>query len=114
MACGTCGNQVLCEKFSPAHTQVQWTTDAAGTCPRIRARVAAGELSARVRSCDALRESIARAVENGTLVVADKDGNVDGDAHGDGDGNADANVDRKVDGNAAVADTCEASAVTDG
>ncbi len=73
--CGTCGNQVLCEKFSPAHTQVQWTEDAADSCPRIGARVAAGEASARVRSCDALRASIARAVEDGTLVVADKDGN---------------------------------------
>ncbi|MFJ9852905.1 hypothetical protein [Streptomyces sp. NPDC101150] len=69
VACGACGNQVLCEKFSPAHTQVQWTGDAAEACPRIRARVAAGELSARVRSCDALRESIARAVEDGALTV---------------------------------------------
>ncbi|MEU7642970.1 MULTISPECIES: hypothetical protein [unclassified Streptomyces] len=75
MICGTCGNQVLCEKFSPAHTQVQWTGDAAESCPRIGARVTTGEASARVRSCDALRASIARAVADGSLVVADKDGN---------------------------------------
>ncbi|MGG2460845.1 hypothetical protein ACO0M4_13675 [Streptomyces sp. RGM 3693] len=75
MICGTCGNQVLCEKFSPAHTQVQWTGDAAASCPRIGARVAAGEPSAQVRSCDALRAGIARAVADGSLPVADKDGN---------------------------------------
>ncbi|WP_455354325.1 hypothetical protein [Streptomyces sp. SYSU K217416] len=69
--CTTCGNQVLCEKFSPAHTQVQWTDDAAAVCPQIGRRVAAGELSARVRSCDALRTSIAEAVETGLLEVAD-------------------------------------------
>ncbi|MFG2140049.1 hypothetical protein [Streptomyces sp. NPDC048650] len=67
VACGACGNQVLCEKFSPAHTQVQWTGDAAESCPRIRARVAAGEPSATVRSCEALRAAIARAVEEGAL-----------------------------------------------
>ncbi|MER6996384.1 hypothetical protein [Streptomyces sp. NPDC000410] len=71
MECGTCGNQVLCEKFSPAHVQVQWTEDAAAVCPRIGARVAAGELSARVRSCEALRDSIDVAVAAGLLEVAD-------------------------------------------
>ncbi|TGA89747.1 hypothetical protein E2651_39165 [Streptomyces sp. MZ04] len=65
--CAACGNQVLCEKFSPAHTQVQWTDEAAAVCPRIGERVAAGELSARVRSCDALRGSIAAAVASGAL-----------------------------------------------
>ncbi|KUL34990.1 hypothetical protein ADL22_28665 [Streptomyces sp. NRRL F-4489] len=75
VTCRTCGNEVLCEKYSPAHTQVQWTGDAAEVCPRIGERVAAGEPSARVRSCEALRESIARAVADGTLVIADKDGN---------------------------------------
>ncbi|MEU6662848.1 hypothetical protein [Streptomyces sp. NPDC046821] len=69
--CGACGNQVLCEKFSPAHTQVQWTDEAAEVCPTIAERVAAGELSARVRGCDQLRAAIDAAVENGTLEVAD-------------------------------------------
>ncbi|WP_052864399.1 FAD-binding protein [Streptomyces niger] len=27
--CAACGNQVRCEKFSPAHTSVQWTAEAA-------------------------------------------------------------------------------------
>ncbi|MFE5862986.1 hypothetical protein ACFQ77_20900 [Streptomyces virginiae] len=69
VTCQECGNQVLCEKFSPAHTQIQWTGDAAARCPRIAARVAAGELGARVRSCPPLRESIEAAVREGTLEV---------------------------------------------
>ncbi|MEV7524514.1 hypothetical protein [Streptomyces sp. NPDC091371] len=69
VACAECGTQVLCEKFSAAHTQVQWTDEAAATCPRIAARVSAGELSARVRSCAALRASIDAAVREGRLEV---------------------------------------------
>ncbi|MCX5196684.1 hypothetical protein OOK31_22790 [Streptomyces sp. NBC_00249] len=69
VACGVCGNQVLCEKFSPAHTQVQWTAEAAAACPRIAEAVTRGELSARVRSCAALRDSIEAAVREGRLEV---------------------------------------------
>ncbi|MFE2288360.1 hypothetical protein ACFXDJ_29860 [Streptomyces sp. NPDC059443] len=73
VACGECGARVLCEKFSPAHTQIQWTEEAAvlpGGCPRIAAEVAAGGLGARVRSCGALRASIEAAVLEGRLEVA--------------------------------------------
>ncbi|MFI9741022.1 hypothetical protein [Streptomyces sp. NPDC052494] len=69
--CATCGNRVLCEKFSPAHTSVQWTTDAAVVCAEFRDRVSEGATSARIRTCRALRSSIDRAVEDGTLEVAD-------------------------------------------
>ncbi|MGW6705411.1 ferredoxin [Streptomyces sp. NPDC054956] len=72
VVCGECAARVLCEKFSPAHTQVQWTEEAAvlpGGCPRIAAEVVAGSLSARVRSCGALRESIEAAVLEGRLEV---------------------------------------------
>ncbi|MFD7029806.1 hypothetical protein ACFWAR_17365 [Streptomyces sp. NPDC059917] len=69
VVCGECGNRVLCEKFSPAHTQVQWTGEAAVQCPRIGAVVARGGSSAGVRSCAALRESIERAVIEGRLEV---------------------------------------------
>ncbi|MDA5282130.1 hypothetical protein ACWGHM_17445 [Streptomyces sp. NPDC054904] len=69
VACAECGTEVLCEKFSAAHTQVQWTDRAASVCPRIAARVAAGELSARVRSCPALRAGIEAAVREGRLEV---------------------------------------------
>lgn len=69
--CATCGNQVLCEKFSLAHTSVQWMADAAVVCAEFRGRAAEGESSARIRTCRALRDSIDRAIENGTLEVAD-------------------------------------------
>ncbi|MFD9411627.1 hypothetical protein ACFWBN_32030 [Streptomyces sp. NPDC059989] len=69
LVCAECGAGVLCEKFSPAHTQVQWTGEAAALCPRIAAEVASGELSARVRSCPALRASIEAAVREGRLEV---------------------------------------------
>ncbi|MEU8486095.1 hypothetical protein [Streptomyces sp. NPDC048641] len=69
--CAACGNEVLCEKFSPAHTQIQWTGAAAEVCPIIAERVAAGELSARVRGCAPLRATIDVAVASGLLEVAD-------------------------------------------
>ncbi|CAM5403561.1 hypothetical protein SAVIM338S_02045 [Streptomyces avidinii] len=72
VVCGECGTRVLCEKFSPAHTQIQWTTGAAvlpGGCPRIAAAVGAGTPSARVRSCEALRADIEAAVLDGRLDV---------------------------------------------
>ncbi|MEU3749237.1 MULTISPECIES: hypothetical protein [Streptomyces] len=69
--CATCGNQVLCEKFSRAHTSVQWTADAAVVCAEFRDRVGEGATTARIRTCRALRSSIERAVDDGTLEVAD-------------------------------------------
>ncbi|MEE4418009.1 hypothetical protein [Streptomyces bugieae] len=69
--CATCGNQVLCEKFSRAHTSVQWTAEAAVVCTEFRAQVTAGATSARIRTCRALRRSIDDAVENGTLEITD-------------------------------------------
>ncbi|MEU6164263.1 hypothetical protein [Streptomyces tanashiensis] len=67
--CAACGNQVLCEKFSVAHTSVQWTADAAVVCAEFRDRVDPGGTTARVRTCGALRASIDRAVEDGNLTV---------------------------------------------
>ncbi|MEU0399681.1 hypothetical protein ABZ318_05445 [Streptomyces sp. NPDC006197] len=67
--CAACGNQVLCEKFSVAHTSVQWTADAAVACAEFRDRVRPGVTTARMRTCRALRASIDRAVEDGTLTV---------------------------------------------
>ncbi|MER5739669.1 MULTISPECIES: hypothetical protein [unclassified Streptomyces] len=69
--CPACGNQVLCEKFSPAHTSVQWTADAAVACAEFRDRVGRGATSARIRTCRSLRDGIERAVADGTLEVGD-------------------------------------------
>ncbi|MFF5712084.1 hypothetical protein [Streptomyces sp. NPDC012756] len=68
--CAACGNQVLCEKFSVAHTSVQWTADAAVACAEFRDRVGPGVTTARMRTCRSLRASIARAVEEGSLTVS--------------------------------------------
>ncbi|MFE5791596.1 hypothetical protein ACFQ8C_03365 [Streptomyces sp. NPDC056503] len=69
--CAACGNQVLCEKFTPAHTSVQWTEDAAVVCAEFRDRVGRGASSARIPTCRSLRSSIERAVADGTLEVGD-------------------------------------------
>lgn len=71
--CAACGNQVLCEKFSVAHTSVQWTADAAVACAEFRDRVRPGATTARMRTCRALRASIDRAVAAGTLTLGTLD-----------------------------------------
>ncbi|MEV7279941.1 hypothetical protein [Streptomyces sp. NPDC093111] len=71
--CAACGNQVLCEKFSVAHTSVQWTADAAVACAEFRDRVRPGVTTARMRTCAALRASIDRAAEDGTLTIGSLD-----------------------------------------
>ncbi|AYJ48322.1 hypothetical protein D8W71_08195 [Rhodococcus sp. P1Y] len=63
--CGHCGRGVLVEKFSAAHTTVQWTDDAAD-CPRIAS--AQRGLGDSGRTCDALRSTIDEAVRNKVLV----------------------------------------------
>jgi len=65
--CDTCGNRVLAEKFSPSHTSIQWLDDAETTCAEFARRAAGGEHSNWIPTCAALRESISRAVESGSL-----------------------------------------------
>lgn len=69
VSCHSCANRVLVKKTSVAHTSVQWTTDPATTCPEFAARVAAGELSARIDTCPKLRASIEHAVAEGVIEV---------------------------------------------
>jgi hypothetical protein len=59
-----CGNRVLVKKNSPQHTSVQWLADT-GVCPEL------GPRSAFVRTCLRLRDSIDKAVRDGTVEVAD-------------------------------------------
>ncbi|WP_424214286.1 hypothetical protein ACN20G_20680 [Streptomyces sp. BI20] len=70
VGCARCGTQVLCERFSPVHLQIQWTEDAAAVCPRIAAAHASGTPAARVRDCADLRAAVDRAVTDGRLPVA--------------------------------------------
>nr|WP_228818256.1 hypothetical protein [Nocardia elegans] len=62
--CEQCGQRVLIEKFSVAHTSVQWTDDA-GRCPVIASdNCGVGQ---REHGCDVLRRRIDRAVREGAL-----------------------------------------------
>lgn len=69
--CRSCANRVLVRKTSHAHTSVQWISDPATSCPEFAARVAAGELSARIDTCPKLRASIEHAVADGRIEVPD-------------------------------------------
>jgi hypothetical protein len=72
VACGSCTSEVLVRKASQVQTSIQWRSPPADTCPEFAARVAAGELSARIDTCPALRASIERAVATGAVAVADE------------------------------------------
>lgn len=65
--CDTCRNRVMVEKYSPAHTSVQWLQDAEAACPEFARRAALGEHSKCLPTCVALRESIQQAVQSGKL-----------------------------------------------
>ena len=72
VTCGSCTSEVLVRKASQVQTSIQWRSSPADTCPEFAARVAAGELSARIDTCPALRASIDRAVATGAVAVADE------------------------------------------
>ncbi|MGA4689396.1 hypothetical protein [Rhodococcus rhodochrous] len=64
LSCEKCGVGVLVEKFSPAHTSIQWESDTS-ECPLIsRSGSAPGDHG---RECSALRDSIDRAVAQRVL-----------------------------------------------
>ncbi|MBK1788686.1 hypothetical protein [Prauserella cavernicola] len=67
VACRSCDTTVLAKKNSPAHTSIQWTTDAATSCPVFAARVAEGAHPALLDSCEKLGESIDEAAREGTF-----------------------------------------------
>lgn len=65
--CATCGTRVLVKK----HTSIQWTTDAARSCPVFAEQVAAGESAALLDTCEKLIVSIAESVQEGKFGVLD-------------------------------------------
>jgi hypothetical protein len=69
VTCRACGTRVLVEKFSLAHTSVQWTSSAGSTCTEFAGRIAQGSDSTRIPTCLSLRDSIERAVADGVLAV---------------------------------------------
>jgi len=70
--CTVCATEVLVRKASREQTSIQYRSSPASTCPEFAARIAAGELSARIDTCPRLREAIERAVATGTVAVPDE------------------------------------------
>jgi hypothetical protein len=72
VGCASCRTEVLVRKASRMQTSIQWRSSPAESCPEFAARVGAGELSARIDTCPALRAAIERAVETGAVAVPDE------------------------------------------
>ncbi|MFD1815301.1 hypothetical protein [Rhodococcus gannanensis] len=66
VSCNTCGNRVLVEKYSEAHTSIQWLDDVDGACPRF-AETHTRDGRARVPTCRHLQESIDGLVLSGQI-----------------------------------------------
>ena len=70
--CRECGTCVLVRKNSLSHTSVQWQDDPDTVCPTFRETASLRGSSITPREgCPQLRESIDRAVLDGTLPVPD-------------------------------------------
>ena len=72
VACAVCTTEVLVRKASHVQTSIQYQSSPARTCPEFAARVADGELSARIDTCPRLREAIEHAVVTGAVAVPDE------------------------------------------
>lgn len=72
VSCASCAMEVLVRKASRAQTSIQYQTPPARSCPEFAARVAAGELSARIDTCPRLRVAIDHAVATGAVAVPDE------------------------------------------
>jgi hypothetical protein len=70
ITCGACGIEALVKKNSQKHTSVQWTAAGVAGCPEITAARTA-DPPGLVLGCPKLADSIAAAVQDGTLVVPD-------------------------------------------
>ena len=71
VSCEQCGTEVLVKKNSARHTSVQWTSDAAVSCPEIAGKLAEGIPPAQILGCSALKRSISDAVRSGIVAVPD-------------------------------------------
>ncbi len=70
VTCAECGAVVLAAKFSVQHTSVQWDAAAVRRCAEFARRAAAGEQTALIERCGALRASVETAALDGRLPVA--------------------------------------------
>lgn len=67
VSCRNCGNRVLVEKYSEAHTSVQWLEESQVVCPEL------GRENGRAntqRTCGALRQTINDLADAGELEMS--------------------------------------------
>ena len=69
VTCQRCGTEVLVEKYSWQHTNIQWTAPSAEVCPEVRAKVARGLPASRAPHCPHLREAVHQAAVSGLVEV---------------------------------------------
>lgn len=69
--CSSCGTCVLVKKNSWKHTSIQWTSDAAKSCPVFAAQAEAHGNTALLDTCEKLTASIAKAASEGAFGVLD-------------------------------------------
>jgi hypothetical protein len=72
VGCRACGTRVLVKKNSTQHTSIQWTSDAASSCPVFAAQASTGANTALLDTCEQLGASIESAFREGLLKVADE------------------------------------------
>ena len=70
VGCDRCGAAVQVAKFSPQHTVVQWNPESVRSCAEFTAGAAEGRPSALIEGCTSIRDSIERAVAEGSLEVS--------------------------------------------
>jgi hypothetical protein len=72
LSCRRCGTAVLVEKYSLAHTSVQWSAESAGCAEFVeRLAVDGPPATAIIPTCEQLRDSIWDAVRAGVVRVPD-------------------------------------------
>jgi hypothetical protein len=69
--CASCGTCVLVKKNSWKHTSIQWTSDAAKSCPVFAAHAESHGNTALLDTCEELTVSIAKAASDGEFGVLD-------------------------------------------
>ncbi|MGH8881406.1 MAG: hypothetical protein ACRD0P_29330 [Stackebrandtia sp.] len=67
LACQSCHAHVSVAKYSPAHTSIQWTTEASGTCWEMAATTTD---CGYVLRCTALDRTIDEAVAHGEIEMS--------------------------------------------
>lgn len=69
--CHSCDNRVLVEKYSEAHTSVQWLEESRSSCPEMALHASMGDRT-WTPTCFALRDSINELADAGKLGLSER------------------------------------------